>query len=100
MSAVTLGGNGPPFVAWLLSNADIGASGQRSGGGASGGQPGSGWTPEEDSHLISLIAKHGEVDWPIRAKELGTGRSPKACQTLPTSTSVSAKNSTVPQALS
>ena len=48
---------------------------------ASGGQPGSGWTPEEDSHLISLIAKHGEVDWPIRAKELGTGRSPKACQT-------------------
>eukprot|EP01043_Picozoa_sp_COSAG02_P054371 COSAG02_NODE_6147_length_3768_cov_1.323794_2_plen_1080_part_00 len=43
--------------------------------------PGGSWTPEEDDKLIALIKEHGEVDWPQRANDLGTGRSAKACQT-------------------
>ena len=43
--------------------------------------PGGSWTPEEDNKLIALIKQHGEVDWPQRADDLGTGRSAKACQT-------------------
>ena len=43
--------------------------------------PGGSWTPEEDNKLIALIKQYGEVDWPQRANDLGTGRSAKACQT-------------------
>ena len=43
--------------------------------------PGGSWTTEEDNKLIELIKQHGEVDWPQRATDLGTGRSAKACQT-------------------
>jgi hypothetical protein len=43
--------------------------------------PGGSWTTEEDDKLIALIKQHGEVDWPERANDLGTGRSAKACQT-------------------
>ena len=41
----------------------------------------SSWSAEEDDHLLALIAKHGETDWATRAKDLGTNRTAKACQT-------------------
>jgi hypothetical protein len=35
--------------------------------------------PPEDEALRALAAAHGECDWHVVARELGTGRSPFAC---------------------
>ena len=41
----------------------------------------SSWSAAEDEQLLALIAEHGESDWAARAKDLGTNRTAKACQT-------------------
>lgn len=48
--------------------------------GASRRAPSS-WSAAEDEQLLALIAEHGESDWAARAKDLGTNRTAKACQT-------------------